>query len=198
MTASGPMLPPLGLASKPAPYFKHFDNLLNAKQQQEVLDFLDNKGWDYGSKSPPATHAYSFWHKHFAGARSPAKEKEYDCVEELQRSAPLMYAFWCHFKDTLWKEHTLVRCYANAYPYGTDGTLHTDSKSPTSFTSVYYPHKQWSPNWGGETVFLNHEETDVIGITYPKPNRLVAFAGAIPHVARGGSRICPVIRITLI
>jgi SM-20-related protein len=49
----------------------------------------------------------------------------------------------------------------------------------------------------GETVFFNQEETDIIASIYPKPNRLVMFQGTIPHTARGVSRICPVLRITL-
>ena len=95
------------------------------------------------------------------------------------------------------KGHTLMRCYANGQPYGSDGSLHTDSASPRSFTSVYYPHGRWSPNWGGETLFFNQEETDIVASIYPKPNRLVIFSGTVPHVARGVSRICPVLRITL-
>ena len=44
---------------------------------------------------------------------------------------------------------------------------------------------------------FNQEETDILASIYPKPNRLLIFSGIVPHVARGVSRICPVLRITL-
>jgi SM-20-related protein len=39
--------------------------------------------------------------------------------------------------------------------------------------------------------------TDIVSAVYPKPNRFVVFSGNIPHVARGVSRTCPKLRITL-
>jgi SM-20-related protein len=93
--------------------------------------------------------------------------------------------------------HRLIRCYANGHTYGSDGTLHTDSTRPGTYTCVYYPHQMWHPNWGGETVLFNQDKTDIVACVYPKPNRMVVFDGTIPHVARGVSRICPVLRVTL-
>jgi SM-20-related protein len=62
---------------------------------------------------------------------------------------------------------------------------------------VYYPHHSWHPDWGGDTVIFNQEKTDIIGCVYPRSNRMLIFDGTIPHVARGVSRICPVLRVTL-
>lgn len=179
------------------------DNLLQDDQRKRIYDFLCGPGWKFGWKSRSHTDVYSFWHKHFAGAIQPdhpdldRREEAYDCAEELQRKAPLLHTFWRGLEKTALKGHTLVRCYANGHTFGSDGTLHTDSASSKSFTSVYYPHERWSPNWGGETVFFNQEETDILTSIYPKPNRLLIFSGIVPHVARGVSRICPVLRITL-
>jgi SM-20-related protein len=53
---------------------------------------------------------------------------------------------WVRLEKTVFAGHTLARCYANGQ---SDGTLHTDSISGRSFTSVYYPHDTWNPNWGG-------------------------------------------------
>jgi SM-20-related protein len=179
------------------------DDLLPAAGRQQVWNFLDQTGWHFGWKSDPKTDQYGFWHKHFAGNIHPdhekkdGKERQYDCVEELQRKAPPIYDFWLRLAESALKGHTLVRCYANGYPYGSEGSIHTDSISPDSFTSIYYPHDEWQPNWGGETVFFDHARTDIIASIYPKPNRLLIFKGTMQHVARGVSRICPRIRITL-
>jgi SM-20-related protein len=46
-------------------------------------------------------------------------------------------------------------------------------------------------------LFFNELGDDVLCAVYPKPNRLVSFPGEIPHVARGISHMCPLLRITL-
>lgn len=175
---------------------RYFDGVLSAEQHKAVHEFVSAPGWEYGWKSNPKRDIFSFWHKHYAGSRKHDDSEQYDCSEEL-KAAPVLYDFWQRLADGPLRGHTIVRCYANAYPYGADGTLHADSKARNSFTCVYYPHPQWSPNWGGETVFFNKEETDLIFSAYPKPNRLVVFPGTVPHVARGVSRACPVLRMTL-
>jgi hypothetical protein len=38
-------------------------------------------------------------------------------------------------ETTVLKGHTLLRCYANGMPYGTEGTLHTDSVSESGHTT---------------------------------------------------------------
>lgn len=183
----------------------YFDNFLSELRHKQVNAFLHQPGWAFGWKSSSrsgSADSYAFWHKHFAGSKGtdhPGKEQQlpYDCAEELQRNAPLLHAFWQHLESTILKGHTLVRCYANGYPYGSEGTLHTDAISPKSFTSMYYPHERWFPNWAGETVWFDEEKTDIIASVYPKPNRMVVFPGTTPHVARGISRTCPILRVTL-
>jgi len=173
------------------------DSLLTEQTRKLVADFLRGDGWKCGWKSSSKRDIYSFWHKHFAGHRNGRKEEHYDCSEELKRNSALLFAFWEFLSNKIFAEHTLIRCYANAQAYGSDGTLHTDSKSDRSYTAVYYSHAEWDPSWGGETVLFNQDKSDIIGSFYPKPNRLIGFRGNIPHVARGVSRICPELRITL-
>ena len=127
----------------------------------------------------------------------PGQEQPYDCARELQEKAAVLYNFWRMLEATVLKGHTLLRCYANGQPFGAEGTTHTDSVSPRSYTSIYYPHDKWHSDWGGETVFFDHDRSDIIASVYPKPGRLVVFRGTTPHAARGVSRTCPVLRITL-
>src|SRR5258708_39850337 len=74
---------------------------------------------------------------------------------------------------------------------------HRLSLSANSRTIIFYPHSAWHPNWGGETLFFNKDQTDVVAAVYPRPNRLLVFSGTIPHVARGLSRVSPALRIPL-
>ena len=185
-------------------HFGCFDGILTEEDRDQIDAFLQAPGWSFGWKSHSKTDVYSFWHKHFAGYKKSDKYRigegkwpPPDCSEELRQNSALIFEFWSLLRNTLLKGHSLVRCYANGMPFGSEGTLHTDSDSPTSYTSVYYPHRDWQPNWAGETVIFNKAKDDIVASIYPKPNRLLIFRGDTPHVARSVSRTCPSLRITL-
>lgn len=172
------------------------DDLLVDADRELVNNFLSRGGWKFGWQSTPGKDRYSFWHRHFAGHRHGATEKQYACADELRETSPLLHRFWTQLTERVLTGHTLVRCYANAHAYGSDGTLHTDSTAEHGYTAVYYPHKTWFPNWAGETVLFD-ADNDILAAIYPRPNRLAVFRGNIPHVARAVSRVCPALRITL-
>jgi SM-20-related protein len=186
---SGPVLPPLFTV----------EDLLEEPARKQINDFLHMTGWKFGWKSSRKSDTFAFWHKHFAGRRriNGEEQEQYPCADELKTRAPLIHGFWLGLAETALKGHTLYRCYANGQSYGSEGTVHTDSKSDRSYTAVYYPHETWQPDWGGETVLFNDDKSDILASIYPKPNRLAVFKGSIPHVARGVSRICPVLRVVL-
>jgi SM-20-related protein len=173
------------------------DSLLSEQQRAPLYKFLRSGGWRYGWKSNGKEDVFAFWHRHFAGHLKVRDKEAYDCAEELKKNVPPLFAIWQDLERRIFKGHTLIRCYANAHAYGIDGTLHTDSRKDNRYTAVYYPHDVWEPNWAGETVLFNADKTDIIGGCYPKPNRLFVFKANIPHLARGVSRTCPVLRITL-
>lgn len=210
MNTSSPVVDiPAGQASPASetalPSIMRIDGVAKLDERKELFDFLNQPGWSYGWKSSAKTDNFSFWHKHFAGPRGGNLEYEpqsksnglSDCAYELERGYPLILRLWRHLQAVALKDHILVRCYANGLPFGSEGTLHIDSRAPKSFTTIYYPHETWHPDWGGETVFFDERRAEIIGAIYPRPNRAVMFRGMIPHVARGVTRVCPVMRITL-
>lgn len=182
-------------------FFRMQDNVLPDQRRQEINQFLHTGGdapWQFGWKSRGKTDAFSFWHRHFAGYKpSGGEAAAYDCEPELE-PFPLIAAFWNDLAAGILKDHRLIRCYANGHTYGSDGTVHTDTSLPRTYTCIYYPHKHWEPNWAGETTFFDRARTDIVASVYPKPNRMVIFDGRIPHAARGVSRLCPALRVTLI
>ena len=56
-------------------------------------------------------------------------------------------------------------------------------------TWLYYSNPVWEPNWMGETTFYDSDQEPIYAV-FPKPGRVVVFAGDILH--RGGvpSREC--------
>jgi SM-20-related protein len=178
------------------------DDVLPEGQRRELNEYLHtgggDAGWQFGWKSAGKADQFAFWHRHFAGYRPGDGDHEaYDCEVELA-AFPLVHAMWRQLKsEPPLQRHRLIRCYANGHTFGSDGSLHTDTGLPDTFTTIYYPHKHWWPNWGGETVFFNDTKDEIISAIYPRPNRLVMFDGRIPHLARGVTRQCPKLRVTL-
>ncbi len=166
--------PPPGFAQSMPPGFVVLDDAIDQDTRKRVNAYLNRSGWSFGWKSNKNTESFSFWHKHFAGNINPdhvapdGAGQQYDCTDELQRNAPVLRQFWDRLGEIMLPGHRLLRCYANGQPFGSEGTLHTDSTSDRSFTTIYYPHEKWDPNWGGETVFFNREKSDVVASIYPR------------------------------
>jgi SM-20-related protein len=184
---------------RPAPGIALYDDFLPPDEQQAVMEFLRAPGWAFGAYSDPSPDASRYWYKHFCGYVKTGQEAhDLGALEtELAGTAPLLAEMWRRIATDILPGHALTRCYANGYPHGSEGGLHLDSNVATHFTVIYYPHLSWHPNFAGETVFFDPTGNDIIAAVYPKPNRLVVFPGVIPHVARGVSRKCTDLRVTL-
>lgn len=186
-----------GPQSPPPSGIVAYDGILPPDEQKALYSFLQGPGWGYGAFSDPQGGRYLY--KHFAGIVTDGREAVDPPAFEaiLERTAPLVARLWRRLQAGHLAGHRLVRCYANGYPNGADGSLHRDSDVATHFTAIYYPHLAWNPNYAGETVFFDDAQQEIMASVYPRPNRLLVFPGVIPHVARGVSRACPDMRITL-
>lgn len=179
------------------------DDVLPIDEQQQIHQFLLAGHWSFGWRSNNEADAQKFWHQHFAGSINSLETNDEgpsrlaDCSMELLKTAPLLHSFWQRLQKKVFQDYVLSRCYANALPYGTEGGTHTDSPVPGDCTAVYYPHDTWHPDWGGETIIFNQDCSDILTAVYPKPNRLFIFPGFVNHVARGVSKSCPQMRVTL-
>ncbi|HWE99894.1 MAG TPA: 2OG-Fe(II) oxygenase [Caulobacteraceae bacterium] len=176
-----------------------FDDVLPPDEQKILLAFLKGPGWSFGAFSDNSPGASRYWYKHFAGIVRDGREALTPEAFEaaLAAEAPVVASLWTRLSAGVMAGHKLTRCYANGYPQGSEGGLHFDSNVATHFTAIYYPHLSWHPNFAGETVFFDGDGPEIVASVYPRPNRLVLFPGTVPHVARGVSRSCPELRITL-
>ncbi len=174
-----------------------FDNLISESNQSVLLAFLKAQPWAYGAFSDQSPGASRYLYRHYAGHFTDKESRQAEETLSELAQFPMIAQLWDGLQRTHIQGHVLMRCYATAYPVGSEGGLHRDSLEPEHYTAIYYPHLNWHPNYAGETVFFNDDATDIIGTVYPRPNRMVLFSGSIPHVARGVSRTCPELRITL-
>jgi SM-20-related protein len=177
-----------------------YEDVLQEPLRAEVADFLKSTSWHFGATSDKTEGSYPYWYKHFAGVfdQKDLRTEITDCSDQLRREAPIIAAVWHYLKERIFRDHILVRCYANSYPYGSEGVVHRDANDTRHHTAIFYPNSIWDMNWAGETMFFRLQQPpEILTTVWPRPNRLVVFQGIIPHVARGISRSCPLLRTTL-
>lgn len=188
---------PVAADVKEAGEISVLDDFVPQHLRDSLAALTERNIWRYGWKASSTQTAHHFWHCHFAGDNG---DEDASCEAELEDralTAPIL-ALWHHIRDNLTPGHVPVRVYANGHTFGADGHVHTDSERPGHFTSIYYAHPQWKPNWGGETVFLDSTGEDVVRAIYPLPGRLVHFPGNILHAARSPSRDCGALRAVIV
>lgn len=137
--------------------------------------------WYFGNRSTDAQSSRPFW------------KMDMDGVEAVD-------ALLVHAKPTLEKlasaKLRVIRQYANGHTYGLGGRPHFDDVKPGTFTLLYYPVREWKPEWEGETLFFTDRGHVAAGVAVA-PNRAVFFDSRMSHSARAPSRDCPELRITL-
>ena len=79
----------------------------------------------------------------------------------------------------------LYSSYINVLREGNDPGIHVDAPYfvEDQQTVLVYMNPQWDPQWGGETIFFNHD-LDAVRLVQPRPGRVVMFDGRIPHTGR--------------
>ncbi|AJW98260.1 2OG-Fe(II) oxygenase [Burkholderia gladioli pv. gladioli] len=174
-------------------------DLVPIRLQERIAQFTHGPIWQYGKRSSKAHDRYAFWCAHFAGGNAASRVS---CEPELaeNRSATAIYELWNVLKAGPLAGHEPLRVYANAHTYGVEGYVHTDSDDAENyFSTIYYAHPVWHRNWGGETVFYSRTEANaIIDTVYPEPGMAVTFPGAIPHCAKGPTRDCIDLRVTVV
>lgn len=62
---------------------------------------------------------------------------------------------------------------------------------------LYYVNMEWKDQWGGETLFFDKTNKDIIFGSRFTPGRLIWFDGEIPHTIKQPSRLAPKFRFTI-
>lgn len=172
------------------------DSLFPPRLRARLAGFIEKPIWRYGHRSNGQRDRFPFWSASIADAKDPLG----DCSDELQKTS---YAEVREAVDVVASEmlagYRLNRVYANAHTYGADGYPHTDSgRQPGTLTCVIYIHPVWRREWGGELIFFDRAGVEIVKAVSPKAGRAVIFSGHILHCARGVSRECNELRVSLV
>jgi hypothetical protein len=158
-----------------------FDNILIEDNLKQIEHDIARKGYTFGWPSNKQDE-FGHWNCMFAG-QDPDNRQSIE-----QQLTPPLKQLWTTIKQTVLPGYTAIRAYSNAYTYGTEGYVHTDSDVDTDRTVLIYLNKEWDRDWAGETVFFN--DSEIIESILPKYGRVVVFPSNTPHVARSVSRKC--------
>ena len=148
-------------------------------------------------------HSYKYYHKsHSAGFLSHWNHDI--CLSDASNQKDLSYrldgderVIFEYLKQKFGMD-SLLRCYVNAYTFGTDANPHTDSERGNEQTFIVYLNEHWSLSWSGETVIFNESRTNIEHAFMPRFNRYITFPSNRLHAARPISRECSELRIVLV
>ncbi len=161
-----------------------YDDLVQAKDIQDLTVALQNGGFTRTEQARPDTAAFRHWVLKIplqAAAQLPFYQPTLRAVEEFAADTP----------------YRIYRCYCNYAAYGDMLMVHTDCHPDVrEVTALWFITPEWNVEWGGETLFFD-SAMDAQVVVSPRPGRLVLFDGRLPHVGRPPNRICFAPRFTL-
>lgn len=140
---------------------------------------LESDSWKFGHYSSSKTHGddFPFWQLELSNDTF-FTEHLFNKIQELTK-----------------RKYNLKRVYANGQTHGLVGSVHQDDSKENTYTFLYYANPAWRNDWGGDTVFYNHDGT--IMSIFPYPNSAVIFDSRIPHFGTDPNRKCPTLRVTV-
>lgn len=161
-----------------------FDGLLNAQDQATLHQVLKQSAYTRSEFALPETAEYRHW----------AVDIDLAVAARLPIRAAADRAL-AHFDSA--HRYRLYRCYVNVAQYGDMLFSHTDClPGAGELTGLWYVCERWEADWGGETMFFDHD-MDVRAAIQPRPGRFALFNGEIPHAGRPPNRVCYASRFTL-
>ena len=71
--------------------------------------------------------------------------------------------------------------YRSILNVGQSGDVHWTHAHGNETVLLFYVNTEWQEHWGGETLFFDAANRDIIFGSRPTPNRIIKFFGGIPH-----------------
>jgi SM-20-related protein len=161
-----------------------FDGLVYAAFRVKIFSYIMASkfliGWADASYGPKST--YKFLHAPFSKEELIASG-----LGDIIFSAPEIAPFI--------KGKEMVKCMVNLTQAGDVQFTHSHPVGET--VVLYYANLDWLPEWWGETMFYNDDQSSIVHAARYTPGRIVVFDGTIPHAIRPQSTIGPQYRFTV-
>lgn len=160
------------------------DSLVNMGLRTHIFAYIMASkfriGWADASHGPKS--AYKFLHAPFS-----KEELMTSGLGDVIFSAPEIAPFI--------EGKEMVRCMVNLIQAGDVQFTHTHPVG--ELVVLYYANLDWLPEWWGETMFYNDDQSSIIHAARYTPGRIIVFDGTTPHAIRPQSTIGPQYRFTV-
>ena len=161
-----------------------FDNLVDMRLRAKIFAYIMASkfciGWGDISFGPKSV--YKFLHSSFSKEELMASGLG-DIIFSSPEIAPFIEG----------KE--MVRCMVNLTQAGDVHFIHTHPVG--ELIVLYYANVDWLPEWWGETMFYDDNQSSIVYASRYTPGRFVVFDGTIPHSIRPQSSTGPQYRFTV-
>jgi len=144
---------------------KVYSEFLTESEQREILTYLKGPIFS-GTHTSTGNEGHQ---RLFFRANLESVELFLNLIPKINQLLP----------DTTYE---LVRCWAVAHQSGSHGDIHQDTGG--DFSVILYPHDTWHVNWGGETIFFDPDNYDIVKSLLPLPRQAVVFDSDVFHCAR--------------
>lgn len=161
----------------PRPNINRFVNFLSISEFDKVWSIVRSKPWS---------------HTGFSIDSNSVIFEHMDLIQEPYFSEYLVDKI----KRTTNMNFRVDRVYANGQVFGQDGSFHSDSQEPNTFTFLLYMNKiENIDEWGGETQFKFYD--DQLSVFQPETNSALLFNSTLLHRGLGPSRRVNDMRVTI-
>lgn len=180
------------MSNRPREIF-YIPNVLQNDTWANVLAEMDKPIWRFGRVTHPDAWEEDttvFWTADLSITPWASETCYYEILNALYKKYP-------ETKNYSFKLQSAV---AGGKTFGLDGEIHTDKDINFNdmgdgyMTLLFFPNKEWNPEWGGEFQFFNEDGTPIASY-YPMPNSCLIFDSNIPHRGLGPNRDCKKLRV---
>jgi len=178
--------------TKPAREIFFLSNVLRSDTFSNISNELEKPIWQFSRTTSPEMwdeDTTVFWQANLTLNSLVADTAFYEIVGKLNELAP----------QTVNYSFKVQHVVAGGKTFGLDGGIHTDKDVEFNdmgdgfMTILFFPNKEWSPEWGGEFQFFD-DAGNVMATYYPMPNTCLVFDSNIPHRGLGPNRDCKKLR----
>ena len=158
-----------------------YDNVLSLHKQQNLFSFCQHSkysivGWN-DLISTTESYIHSSWSK---------EDLENSKFFDTKNTKKIL-------SDNKLSIDKFSRCEVNVDTLSDSHWPHTHDETVV----LYYLNMEWQNGWGGETLFYDEDNKEIIYGSRFTPNRVVVFDGSIPHNIKHQNRIADKYRMSL-
>jgi SM-20-related protein len=178
-----------------------YDDIIPKDIQARLTATVKKELWTYSWSTHP-DDLYPVWGRSVTNPIRGNQNAEKRLLEDGHQidSAEI----WKQFTDTFLKGHSLMRAFTIGFHHGCEGYAHGDNTDPEDNgvmgnglnlsnyrSTIIFAVDEWQASWGGEMLFFNRDQSDIIMAVTPKPFRVISFPGLLPHKPNGPTREAP-------